>query len=196
MAAENMYLSRDNTVVIPAFLFYRHWADELYFPVVHSVNIRIASRNDHDRIWAIIKAVIATGDTYVFAPDSSQEKMLDYWCGSDKNTYVAEVSGMIVGTFLITDNQPDLGSHIANASFMVAPEKAGQRIGIAMGEFALDEARRLGYKAMQFNIVVKSNTEAIRLWEKIGFRIIGEIPEAFDHQKKGLTDAYIMWRKL
>ena len=73
---------------------------------------------------------------------------------------------------------------------------SGQGIGKAMGEFSLEEAKRLGYKAMQFNIVVKSNERAVRLWKKLGFEIIGEIPEAFNHMTNGLTNAYIMYRKL
>ena len=102
----------------------------------------------------------------------------------------------IVGTFIIKDNQPGLGSHIANASYMVSGKASGKSIGKAMGEFSLEEARRLGYQAMQFNIVVKSNIRAVQLWQKLGFNIIGEIPEAFNHKDKGLTNAYIMYRKL
>jgi L-amino acid N-acyltransferase YncA len=160
------------------------------------VEIRKAIANDNDRIWEIIKEVISTGDTYVFHPGSSREKMLAYWCGRDKHTYVALLNGEIAGTFVIKDNQPDLGSHIANASYMTSPSASGKGIGKAMGEFSLEEARRLGYKAMQFNIVVKSNDRAVRLWKNLGFNIIGEIPEAFDHSGDGLTNAYIMYKKL
>jgi len=158
--------------------------------------MRQAIPADHGQIWNIIRQVIAGGDTYVFSPDSSKEKMLEYWCGKDKHTYVATINDRVVGTFMIKDNQPDLGAHIANASYMTLPAATGQGIGRAMGEFSLTEARQLGYKAMQFNIVVASNQRAVRLWEKLGFKIIGEIPEAFDHKQYGLTNAFIMYRKL
>ncbi len=79
---------------------------------------------------------------------------------------------------------------------MTLPSAAKQGIGTTMGKFALEEAKRLGYSAMQFNIVVKSNAGAIRLWEKLGFEIVGEIPDAFNHSQNGLTNAYIMWRRL
>ena len=158
--------------------------------------IRKTTGNDFDQIWEIIKQVIATGDTYVFAPDSGKEKMLAYWCGDDKHTYVVTIDEKIIGTFFIKDNFPDLGSHVANASFMTLPSMSGQGIGTAMGEYSLNEARQLGYKAMQFNLVVKSNTRAVRLWEKLGFEIVGEVPDAFNHQKNGLINAYIMWRRL
>ncbi|HWK07547.1 MAG TPA: N-acetyltransferase [Puia sp.] len=160
------------------------------------IEIRKAVATDADEIWHITKEVIATGDTYVFAPDSSKEKMLGFWYGQDKHTYVALVDDEIVGVFLIKDNQPDLGSHVANAAFMTSPQASGQGIGKKMGEFSLEEAKRMGYKAMQFNIVIKSNTRAVHLWKKLGFNIIGEIPEAFNHSRDGFTNAYIMYRKL
>ncbi|MVM34471.1 GNAT family N-acetyltransferase [Spirosoma sp. HMF4905] len=160
------------------------------------IDIRKATSADRDSIWEIIQPVIAGGDTYAFDPNSSKEKMLAYWYGPDRHTYVAELNGNLVGTFVLRDNQPDLGSHIANGSYMTSPAASGQGVGKAMGEFSIVEARRLGYKAMQFNIVVKSNERAVRLWQKLGFAIIGEIPEAFNHKQNGLTNAYIMYRKL
>jgi len=160
------------------------------------VEIRKAIKTDEPQIWKIIKSVISSGDTYVFAPDSSEEKMLAFWCGADKKTYVALSEKKIVGTFFLKANQPDLGSHIANAGYMVAPEARGKRIGRTMAEFSIEEARRLGYTAMQFNFVVKSNEAAVKLWLDSGFKIIGEIPEAFNHLEKGLTNAYIMHRKI
>jgi ribosomal protein S18 acetylase RimI-like enzyme len=160
------------------------------------IQIRIATEVDHDLIWEIIRKVIATGDTYVFAPDSSREKMLSFWCGNDKHTYVATSHQNIVGTFFIKDNQPDLGNHIANAGYMVAPEFSNAGIGRLMGEFSLEEAKKLGYKAMQFNIVIKTNERAVKLWKTLGFEIIGEIPYAFQHAVHELTNAFIMYRKL
>ena len=160
------------------------------------LTIRKATANDDDAIWRIIKDVIATGDTYVFRPSSSKEKMLGYWCAAAAHTYVALQESEVVGTFIIKDNQPDLGSHIANAGYMVSPLAAGQGIGKAMAEFSLKEAKELGYTAMQFNIVVKSNERAVRLWQQLGFAIIGEIPNAFNHCVNGFTNAYIMYRSL
>jgi ribosomal protein S18 acetylase RimI-like enzyme len=158
-----------------------------------NIEIRKATPTDHVQIWEIIRQVISAGDTYFFAPDTPKEKMLAYWCGEDKHTYVAIKESKVVGTFVIKDNQPGLGAHIANASYMTLPTARGQGVGKAMGEFSLDEARRLGYVAMQFNIVVKSNERAVRLWEKLGFKIIGEIPGALNHKQKVLTNAFIMY---
>ncbi len=178
------------------------------------LEIRKATEDDKPQVWGIIKSVIAGGDTYPFYPNTSQEKMLDFWFSKDKKTYVAVLSepsavagglnlpnsinsnAKIIGTFFLKDNQPDLGSHIANAGYMVAAESMGKGIGRTMAEFSLREAKELGYRAMQFNFVVKSNTFAVRLWQSLGFEIIGEIPEAFQHAENGLTNALIMYRKL
>ena len=160
------------------------------------IEIRQATTADYDEIWEIIHQVLQSGDTYVFAASSSKEKMLGIWCASNKHTYVALYNGKIAGTYVIGDNQMDLGSHIANGSYMVSPAHAGKGIGKAMGEHSLTEARMLGYHTMQFNIVIKSNHRAVKLWQSIGFNIIGEIPDAFNHQQNGLTNAYIMYQKL
>ena|SRR5688572_10569699 len=160
------------------------------------VDIRIANGSDKDAVWQIIVAVIAGGDTYVFSPDTPKREMLDYWFAPEKHNYVAIADGEIVGTFWLKANQPGLGSHVGNGAYMVSPNAARRGIGRQMVEFSLIEARRLGFTAMQFNFVVKSNTGAVKLWQNVGFEIIGEIPDAFNHSVHGMTNAYIMYRKL
>lgn len=160
------------------------------------IEIRRAIDNDKLAIWQIIKAVIAGGDTYVFAPDATQEEMLAYWFAPDKYNYVGEIAGEIVATFWLRANQPGLGKHVGNAAYMVSPAAHGKGIGKQIALWSLDEAKRLGFTAMQFNFVVKSNTVAVNLWKSIGFEIIGEIPDAMYHSNKSLTNALIMYRKL
>ncbi len=160
------------------------------------IEIRPAVESDKPGIWRIIRAVIAGGDTYVFAPDTPEQEMFPYWFALDKHNYVAVSDGEVVGTFWIKANQPGLGSHIANAAYMVSPNAKRQGIGRQMAEFSLAAARELGFTAMQFNFVVKSNVGAVRLWQDLGFEIIGEIPDAFDHAQNGLTNALVMYRKL
>lgn len=151
---------------------------------------------DADEIWSILKAIIREGDSFAYAPLSTKEEMLSYWLDKKKHTYTALRDDKIVGTFFIQDNQPGLGSHIANAGYATSPEAYGQGVGKQMGVFSLDEARRLGYQAMQFNIVVKTNERAVKLWKDLGFKVIGEIPDAFQHRALGLVNAYIMYQKL
>jgi GNAT superfamily N-acetyltransferase len=169
-----------------------------------SVLIRKAVDDDRQAVWQIIKAVIAKGDTYVFQPDTPEEEMLAYWFSPEKLVYVALEPAAaedgppekIVGTFWLKPNHPGLGDHVCNAAYMVLPEAHGKGIGKQMGEFSLDEARRLGFTAMQFNFVVASNTAAVRLWQNLGMEIIGTIPNAFRHKELGPTDAYIMYCRL
>ena len=158
--------------------------------------IRQATETDKPAIWQIIKAVIAGGDTYVFSPDTTEEEMMAFWFTPDKHNYVAVLDGAIVATFWLRANNPGLGKHVGNAAYMVAPQASGRGIGKQIALWSLEEARRLGYTAMQFNFVVKSNTYAVKLWQNVGFEIIGEIPDAMYHSKNGLTNAYIMYRKL
>lgn len=160
------------------------------------IEIRKAEDRDKTPIWHIIKAVIAGGDTYVFSPDATEEEMMSFWFTPDKHNYVAVQHGEIVATFWLRANNPGLGKHVGNAAYMVSPDSAGKGIGKQIALWSLDEARRLGFTAMQFNFVVKSNTVAVKLWQSVGFDIIGEIPDAFAHAKNGLTNAYIMYRKL
>lgn len=158
--------------------------------------IRSTQPQDADAIWAILQPIIAKGDSFAFAPDTPREAMLGWWMAPDKHGYVAELDGAVVGSFVLKDNQPGLGSHIANAAYATAPWAGGRGIGETMGAYSIEEARKLGYKAMQFNIVVKSNERAVRLWQRLGFSIIGEIPDAFNHLEHGMTNAYIMYQKI
>lgn len=161
-----------------------------------SVTIRKFRVEDEPRIGEIIKYVISKGDTYVYAPDAQIMDVLREWCGSEKQTFVAVSDDEIVGTFFIKPNQTGLGSHIANAGYMVAPEARGRGIGRRMGEYSIEAAREMGFYAMQFNFVVKSNESAVRLWMSLGFEVVGEIPNAFRHSERGLTNVLIMYRKL
>ena len=160
------------------------------------IEIRKAASADQQAVWQIIKVVISTGDTYVFDPHSPEDEMIAYWFSPEKYVYVAEEDGEILGTYWIKSNQPGLGSHVGNGAYMVSPKAKGKGIGRLMAEHSIEEARRIGFKSIQFNFVVKSNEVAVNLWKRVGFEIIGEIPEAFNHRELGLTNAYIMYKKL
>lgn len=158
--------------------------------------IRPATPADHEAIWQIFHAILATGDTYVLAPESTREEVLAYWFPPKGHVFVAEHDGRVVGSSLIKPNQPGLGDHVANGAFIVASETRGLGVGRMLGEHALREARRLGFRAMQFNFVVSTNTGAVELWKKLGFEIVGTLPHAFRHARLGEVDAYVMFRRL
>ena len=163
---------------------------------IRVINIRLARENDRDAIGNIFHEVVARGDTYVFDPKTSREDAFAYLFQKDAHTYAAERDRQVVGSYILKANQPGLGAHVANASFMVSPNARGQGIGRVMGEHCLSEARRLGFRAMQFNFVVSTNESAIHLWEQLGFEIVGTLPGAFRHSQKGFIDVYLMFRSL
>jgi L-amino acid N-acyltransferase YncA len=161
-----------------------------------SMTIRVARAADWPGMWEIFRAVVATETTYVFAAGTSESDAHDYFLGSGISSWVAETGGRVVGMSRLVPNRRDLGSHVANASFMVAPDCQGRGAGEALGRHCLREARRAGYLAMQFNFVVSTNTGAVALWKKLGFEIIGTLPKAYRHRDHGLVDAYVMHRFL
>lgn len=158
--------------------------------------IRKVTSADYDAVWDIFSQVIHSGDTYVFRPNTPKKDLAGLWLASNMHTYVYEKNGTILGTYFIKANQIDLGSHIANAGYMVHPNAQGKGIGKQLCEHSLDEARKLGFKAMQFNLVVSTNEGALHLWKKIGFEIVGTIPKAFEHRELGLIDAHVMYMEL
>ncbi len=158
------------------------------------IEIREATGGDRDAIWDIFREVVAARDTYAFDPGMSRHDALGYWFQADTRTYVAESRARILGTYILRPNQSGGGSHVANAAFMVASDARGQGIGRAMAEHCLSEARLLGFRAMQFNFVVSTNDSAVRLWQKLGFKIVGTLPGAFHHPEKGYVDVYVMFR--
>lgn len=184
------------------------------------MNIRAATEADRDAIWNIFHEIVAAGDTYAFDPKMSREQAMAYWFRSDTHAYVAEVDResvgeadsfpgtatpsptaemkkrAIVGTYILRPNQLGPGSHVANAAFMVTSDAQGSGVGRKMAEHCMSEARRMGFRALQFNFVVSTNAPAIHLWEQLGFKIVGTLSGAFQHPEKGYVDAYVMYRSL
>jgi len=158
--------------------------------------IRRATRADWPAIWPVVAAVIARGDTYALAPETPEPEAREYWMGTGLTTYVAEAAGEVVGTYALRANQPGLGAHVANAGYMVRPGAFGRGIGAALGEHSLAEARAAGFRAMQFNAVVSTNTRAVALWQRLGFAVVGTVPQAFQHRDLGYVDVHIMHRFL
>lgn len=112
------------------------------------------------------------------------------------NTFVAVEKDEILGTYIIKPNQIDLGSHIANCSYMVSPKDQGRGIGKLLCEHSINFAKEKGYLGIQFNIVVSTNTAAVKLWQQFGFEIIGTTPRGFRHKDLGFVDTYIMFKDL
>ena len=160
------------------------------------IEIRQATNTDHDKVWEIFHEVVARGDAYAFDPKILRDEALAIWFAPKNHCYVAERGGEIVGSYFLKANAPALGAHVANAGFMVLSAARSAGIGRIMAEHCLSEARRLGFRSMQFNFVISTNEAALRLWKQLGFKIVGTLPGAFRHPERGYVDVYVMFRSL
>ncbi len=158
--------------------------------------VRPATDADAEPIWQIIEPVIRAGETYALPRDMRRADALAYWRAPAHAVFVAEADGAVLGTYYLRRNQAGGGDHVANCGYMTAPEARGRGIARAMAQHSLDEARRRGFTAMQFNFVVASNEPAVRLWRDLGFAEAGRLPQAFRHPRLGLVDALVMCRML
>lgn len=160
------------------------------------VDIRPFAPADACAVWVILEPVIRAGETYTLARDMNEADALAYWTGEDKQTFVAEQAGRIVGTYYLRANQAGGGAHVANCGYMTAQGQSGKGVARAMCAHSLDEARARGFRAMQFNFVVSANVRAVALWQTMGFDVVGRLPRAFAHPTLGDVDALVMFRAL
>jgi ribosomal protein S18 acetylase RimI-like enzyme len=160
------------------------------------MRIREARPGDEAAIAAIILPTLRDGTTYSLDPQMSEAMALAYWLGADKETFVADDGGAIVGTYYMQPNQGGGGRHVCNCGYMTDAALAGRGIARRMAEHSLRHARDRGYRAMQFNFVVSTNERAVRLWQSLGFEIVGCLPGAFEHPSAGYVDAFVMYRTL
>jgi L-amino acid N-acyltransferase YncA len=160
------------------------------------MNIRKATEADATAVAAIIVPIIREGATYTLDPEMSEAEALAYWMGHDKEIFVAEQDGVVLGTYYMRPNQAGGGRHVCNCGYMTDAAATGWGIARRMCEHSLKYARSRGYRAMQFNFVVSTNERAVRLWQSLGFDIVGRLPTAFQHPTQGYVDAFIMYRLL
>ena len=160
------------------------------------MNIREVRPEDFDAIWPIFNEIVSAGQTYPYAPETNYEQAYQLWIVQPQQTFVAEENGVILGTYFLKKNQPGLGSHVCNCGYMVSSAARGKGVATAMCHHSQEVAVGLGYKAMQFNLVVATNEGAVRLWQKLGFQIIGRLLKAFDHPVYGFVDAFVMYKWL
>jgi ribosomal protein S18 acetylase RimI-like enzyme len=161
-----------------------------------SLRIRPVEPRDHAAIAAIVVPTIREGTTYALDRDMGEANALDYWTGPDKETFVAEDAGEVLGTYYLRANQQGGGRHVANCGYMTAPAARGRGVARRMCEHSLEQARARGFRAMQFNFVVSTNAGAVALWHKLGFAVVGTLPGAFAHPELGFVDALVMYREL
>ncbi|TQF16227.1 GNAT family N-acetyltransferase [Myxococcus llanfairpwllgwyngyllgogerychwyrndrobwllllantysiliogogogochensis] len=160
------------------------------------MRLRRAEAADAMAIAAIIIPTIREGTTYALDANMSEADALAYWMGPDKETFVAEEDGVILGTYFIRPNQAGGGRHVCNCGYMTSAAATGRGIARRMCAHSMEHARSRGYRAMQFNFVVSTNERAVKLWQALGFEIVGRLPLAFQHPTAGEVDAFVMHQPL
>jgi|SRR6056297_646086 GNAT superfamily N-acetyltransferase len=151
---------------------------------------------DHQALTNVILPVFRAGDTYTVDPDISPEAAFSFWTTPEKRVFVAEADGAVLGTYFIRPNNAGGGAHVCNCGYITAASARGRGVARAMLDHSLSHARGLGYRAMQFNFVVATNTRAVDIWSGAGFDTVGRLPMAFRHPTLGYVDALVMYRSL
>lgn len=160
--------------------------------------IRDAEAVDWPSIWPFLRDIVAAGDTYTWPRDVTEEQARSMWMLEPPGRTVVAVAedGTVLGSVKMNPNHLGPASHISSASFMVDPAYSGRGVGRALGEHVLDLARAEGYRAMQFNAVVETNTRAVALWRALGFEVLATLPEGFHHPSGRYVGLHIMYRRL
>jgi ribosomal protein S18 acetylase RimI-like enzyme len=163
---------------------------------MNDVTIRPATRADDDAIWAMLEPVIRGGETYALPRDMSRADALAYWFAPEKTVLLAEADGQPLGTYYLRPNAMGGGDHVCNCGYITAPAAQGKGVARTMLAESLDRAREAGFRAMQYNFVIATNTRAIDTWERAGFDVVGRLPGAYRHPTEGYVDALVMFRAL
>ena len=160
------------------------------------VDIREALEEDFDQIWKIFHQIVSAGETYAIHRNASKKEAHQIWMEQPQKTFVCVENKKVLGTYYLKQNHGGGGGHVCNCGYMVVMEAEGKGLGTMMCAHSQKIAKELGYKAMQFNLVLVSNKQAVSLWTKLGFDTVGKIPKAFDHPKIGYVDALVMHKWL
>ena len=160
------------------------------------IAIREAVAADEDAVWVILEPVIRAGDVFALPVDMDREDALAYWFAECHWVFVAEDHGVVIGSYYLRANQRGGGSHVCNCGYATADWAQGRGVAAAMCTHSLEFGKTIGFRAMQFNLVIDTNTRAKHLWQSCGFDIVGRLPGAFEHPTKGFVDALIMFQTL
>lgn len=160
------------------------------------MQISETTKSDFELFWPVFKDVVSAQETYAFDPDIDLDTAYNLWCLSPQKSYVVKENDLVLGTYYLRANASGPSSHIANCGYMVSPESRGKGIARMLCLHSQEIAIELGFTAMQYNSVVSTNEVAVKLWQKLGYSIIGTIPNAYNHKKLGLVDSFIMHKQL
>jgi GNAT superfamily N-acetyltransferase len=152
--------------------------------------LRPATAGDHHALFAAYAQIVEAGDGFPHSAPLSRADFDDYWVAHTSALWVLQDAGALIGAYYLKPNFVGRAAHICNAGYFVLAPHRGQGLGRRLVEHSLRQARRLGFDAMQFNLVFASNP-ARAMYRKLGFLEVGRIPAAVDGE-----DAVIYWRSL
>jgi len=156
--------------------------------------IRPIEEADWPPVWSFMEEIVRERRTFPYDPEMTSRQAHDMWIAAPPGqTVVAVLDGRVVGTSQMDTNRPGPGSHVSTASFMVARQARGRGVGTALCRYALSWARQRGYAGMQFNAVVETNKTAVSVYERLGFRVVGTVPGAFEHPDFGRVGLHVMY---
>jgi L-amino acid N-acyltransferase YncA len=161
------------------------------------VIIRPATADDWPRIWPFWREIVEAGESYAYPPDLTSDQARDLWLYDPPGqTVVLVEDDRVLGSATMGPNRPGRGAHLGTASFMVSSEARGRGVGRRLGEYVVQWHRDQGFRGIQFNAVVETNTAAVRLWTSLGFEVVGTVPEAFESREHGLVGLHVMYLRL
>ncbi|MCS2608661.1 GNAT family N-acetyltransferase [Halomonas dongshanensis] len=162
-----------------------------------AITLTPMTRDDFNAFWPTFQAIVAAKETYAIDPEIDVDAAYTLWCQMPAFTFAAKnASGQILGSYYLKANAQGPGRHVSNCGYMVSDKARGQGVARTMCEHSQTIAREAGFLAMQFNAVVSTNEVAVALWQRLGFTIVGTVPQAFDHPSQGLVDIHVMHKAL
>lgn len=160
------------------------------------LEIRPFRDSDWNAVWPLLRDTFAAGESYAFPRDISEGEARRLWIDVPQATFVAVEQDRIVGTYFIKPNHMGPGDHVCNCGYIVDAAVKSRGIATRMCEHSQEWAASHGFSAMQFNFVVATNERAVRLWQRLGFEIVGRVPGAFRHRDGRYVDALVMFKTL
>ena len=147
-------------------------------------------------LYEIFQEVVDSGSQFPYECSSIQEFHRQFFGPNSQVYVVCSSKGEILGCFYIKPNYSGRSAHIANAAYMIGSAHRGQGIGTLLVKASLEVAKDLGFQAMQFNMVLSQNLVALKLYQKLGFNIIGTIPRAIRNPDGSYQQGHVLHREL
>ena len=151
---------------------------------------------DREALYEIFREVVDSGSKFPYEASTDQEFERRFFEPGSKIYICRSAEKKVIGGFYLKPNFPGRACHIANAAYMISRESRGMGLGMLLGEASLLLAKESGFSAMQYNMVLSQNLPAVNLYKKLGFSIIGTIPNAIRNPNGSYQSGYVMYRAL